>query len=83
MANKRRGKPRVGALINLWGLPNLAVLAEVRAVFPEHRTCPEQVRFKRCQMRALHNNKGGKYGPTSVEARRAQHTKRGEGGSMR
>jgi hypothetical protein len=86
MGNKRRGEPRVGALINkliLLGLSNLDVLAQVRAAFPQHRTSPEQVRFKRSQMRARHNNKRGKYVPTSVEARRSQLAKRGDGGSRR
>jgi hypothetical protein len=86
MGNKRRGEPRVGALINkliLSGLSNLDVLAQVRATFPQHRTSPEQVRFKRSQMRARHGNKKQKYVPTSVEARRSQQTKRGEGGPRR
>ena len=83
MAKKHRDKKGVDELINaliLEGLPNLEVLARVRAKFPGRRTRPEQVRVKRGQMRTRHKDK---HIPTSVEARRLLKAKRGEGGSRR
>jgi hypothetical protein len=73
MANKHRGEPRVYVHMTGWireGLCNQEVLEQIRRKFPDHRTSPEQVRARRCQLRQR-----GEDIPTSVEARQRKRTK--------
>lgn len=72
MGNKHRGVPRIYQRMNeliLQGLPNLEVLARVRAEFPDDHPSAEQVRFQRGSVRRRHKDR---YIPSSVEARRRQ-----------
>ena len=68
MGNKHPGEPRVyqriDALIRQ-GLPNLDVLGVIRKEFPQHRTSPEQIRYRRQILRGRFKDV-----PSSVEARR-------------